>query len=484
MSILKVQAIHEPDNDNEALTIDQSGNVTFSANVDMSAGTVTGIDTSNGDTAFSWGDHAQAGYLTTETYTGTLSNIVEDTSPQLGGNLDLNSSNITGTGNISITGNVTAGDVTVDNIVPSTQLSHRNIIINGAMQVAQRGTSSTGITGGSYPTVDRWQFQEAGSAVVTMTQENSGTRPVGFDKFARIEITTADSTTDSGDRMSLKTTLETQDVHCLNYGTSDAKDVTLSFWVRSSISGTYSIAVYHQASTSYSYSTSYTIDSANTWEYKTITIPGHTTQAHDNDDTVAGLQIRWMLSAGSSTTQTADTWQSGNYWGVSGQTNLSETLNAIFDLTGVQLEVGSVATPFEHRSYGEELKRCQRYFFNAISAYTNNNQFTIVYADASSSNTGWVTFQVPFPVSMRTIPTFSHSVSDSNLQVNPTGNTWCFYTQNQAHPGKVGSVNMNVLNAAASESYSTVGAYYAATSQPASAIKFGDGITLTFDAEI
>jgi len=199
----------------------------------------------------------------------------------------------------------------IENQLPQANIAgnvnFRNIIINGDMSIAQRSTSVTGITGSGYKTVDRFQFQETGSAIVTMTQESSGTRPVGFDKFARIEITTADSTTDSSDKMALKCLLETQDLHCLNYGTSDAKDVTLSFWVRSSVSGTYSIAFYHQASTSYSYSTSYTISSADTWEYKTITVPGNTAQAHDNDDNSSGLQVRWMLSAGSGTTQTADT---------------------------------------------------------------------------------------------------------------------------------------------------------------------------------
>jgi len=401
MSKLKVSAIHDPDNDNEALTIDQSGNVTFSANVDMSAGTVTGIDTSNGDTAFSWGDHAQAGYLTTETYTGTLSNVVEDTSPQLGGNLDLNSSNITGTGNISITGNVTAGDVTVDNIVPSTQLSHRNLIINGAMNVSQRGTSSSGLQNSPQYVVDRFAYRREGTwSSVSFTMSKETDAPNGFTKS--LKLTSSGTQTPSGTTSAyFGYYFEGQDLQHLAYGTSDAKTMTLSFWVKSSLTGKVPVTFSLEDAGKHYY-TYVTVNSTNTWEYKTVTISGDTTSSIVNDNTVG---VRFSIGGGSSAIAepTLNSWISATnrIFGNSsdGYIDIAGTSGASTQITGVQLEVGSVATPFEHRSYGEELARCQRYYEEYATNY--------LPAHYTGYMDEFITNRVHFKIRKRTTPTIS-----------------------------------------------------------------------------
>jgi len=389
MSILKVQAIHEPDNDNEALTIDQSGNVTFSANVDMSAGTVTGIDTSNGDTAFSWGDHAQAGYLTTETYTGTLSNVVEDTSPQLGGNLDLNSSNITGTGNISITGNVTAGDVTVDNIVPSTQLSHRNLIINGGFDVWQRGTT---VNGTSY-SADRWMQWMTNAGVanrnVNCTKQTGG--PIGRNSSY---IRYAPQVVDTGmEKFAWGQKIEKSNLDHIESG----QQLTLSFWIKRE----QSLPVDNNMDIQILYP-----DSTDNWS------GGYLWRGDENiDQTLASISFN---SLSTTWTKYSYTFVPSNaaldrglavYWHV-GDTNFNlNNTNALISFTGVQLEAGSVATPFEHRSYGEELARCQRYYqisTNGIGG-AGNDYGTML----SSYNSVDAYTQIRFHVVMRAVPTIT-----------------------------------------------------------------------------
>jgi len=320
------------------------------------------------------------------------------------------------TGNNALTidssGNVTASQ----GFIPSTQLSHRNLIINGAMNVAQRGTSWTNQAGTRY-NLDRWTNQENGSAVFSISQENSNA-PDGFKYFHRVTVTTADASTDSGDFTCVKQVIETGNLHHLDWGTSNAKAITLSFWVRSSSAGTFTVAFYHQGTTSYSYAAAYTINTADTWEYKTITIPGNTTQAHDNSDTDAGLQIRFALSAGSTRAQSTGSWATGNYFAGTGQTQLTETVNSTFDLTGVQLEVGSVATPFEHRSYGEELARCQRYYQQF--GIDGDAQVLPFSGQCTSSSTVYFMGQTYVP--MRTQPSGS-SINPSNFRVRNAGNS-------------------------------------------------------------
>ena len=176
-----------------------------------------------------------------------------------------------------------------------TALSNRNLIINGAMNVAQRATSSTGQTSGGYKTCDRWRVSITNQGTWTISQ--SSTTPNGeFSSSLKFDCTTADASPAASDQVAVETRLEAQDVTHLGYGNSDAKAVTVSFWVRSNKTGTYTFEIYAQDPDRIN-STTYTIDSANTWEKKEITVPADTSGSGITDDTGIGIIVKWWLGA-------------------------------------------------------------------------------------------------------------------------------------------------------------------------------------------
>ncbi len=266
---------------------------------------------------------------------------------------------------------------TVENqVVPN--LGRRNLVTNGAMTIAQRGTSETGVTTSGYKTVDRFRHSESslGTAQFTHAQVGPATTdaPDGFANSLKLTTTTAEGAVAAADRFSITYAIEGQDLQHLQYGTSSAKKVTLSFYVKSSLTGTYSVAFYATNASTRLITSTYTINSSNTWELKTITFDGDTSVAFINDNT-AGLTIYFNLGAGSDMTSTDSTsWIDYNLAGFAyGQTaQFQNTLNATWQITGVQLEVGETATDFEHRSVGEEFTLCQRYYqiFSAGGAGT------------------------------------------------------------------------------------------------------------------
>jgi len=234
----------------------------------------------------------------------------------------------------------------------------KNLIINGAMQVAQRGTSSTGVTGSEY-LLDRWRYESIGEETVSLTQSTDA--PEGFANSKKVEVTTVDGNVTSTDYAGIVQRVEAQSLQHLKYGTSNAEAITMSFRVKSSVTGTYVVGIEHGETASY-ISATYTIDSANTWETKTVTFIGNTVTAIHNNNGI-GLNFIFMLTAGSSwTTGSNDVWGYGTNWAAGQTADIIGTTSATFQITGVQLEVGSTATDFEHRSYGEELALCQRYF--------------------------------------------------------------------------------------------------------------------------
>ena len=241
----------------------------------------------------------------------------------------------------------------------------KNMIINGAMNVAQRGTSSTGFTngGGGYKTVDRYYMGEGGapSGVFTITQDTDA--PVGFVSSTKWDCTTAASMA-AGDFLYVEQKIEAQDLQHLNYGTASALQTTLSFWVKSNKTGTY-VVWFYQDDDGRHVQSQYTVNIADTWEKKTCVVPADTTGVIDNN-TGAGSRVRFVLGTGTTNSSgTAPTaWAAdSNANRFAGQTvNISDSTSNYFNITGVQLELGSVATDFEHRSYGEELALCQRYY--------------------------------------------------------------------------------------------------------------------------
>ena len=240
-----------------------------------------------------------------------------------------------------------------------TALSNRNLIINGAMQVAQRGGTTTINNSQSYSAVDRFQGIGSSGGVFDITQ--STTTPDGFKNSLKVEVTTADSSIAASEYYVIDQRIEGSNISQLAWGTSAAKDVTLSFWVRSSVTGTHGGAVSNSA-TNRSYPYTYTISAADTWEHKTITIDGDTSGTWLTT-TGVGIRLYWGLGAGADESGTADAWGAAEYRTATGAVQLIGTANATWYITGVQLEVGEQATPFEHRSYGDDLLKCYRYCY-------------------------------------------------------------------------------------------------------------------------
>lgn len=276
----------------------------------------------------------------------------------------------------------------------------RNLIINGAMQVAQRSTSVTGKTTTAYHTVDR--FKQYIQTMGTWSISQSTEAPSGFANSLKMDCTIADASPASGDYVFIEQRFEGQDLQHLKKGTSSAKKLTVSFWVRSSKTGTYTFKIYDLDNTRH-ISKSWSISTANTWEHKTITLDGDTSGSLGNDNG-ASLQIQWWLGAGSAWNDgTQDTswaaYTQGNSLDTN-QVNLADSTSNEFYLTGVQLEVGDTATPFEHRSYGDELSRCQRYY----EIYTSRS---ISYAPDNVN--GNARMMGTFAVNKRSQPTMTAS---------------------------------------------------------------------------
>jgi len=254
---------------------------------------------------------------------------------------------------------VTTGTIADDSIQ---SLKNRNLIINGAMQVAQRGTSQAGITGPAQFVVDRMRTGfTLGTGAYTLNHSTNA--PDGFANSYHIDVTTAMTLGGASDGCGMVQLLEGQDLQHIKKGTADAESLTLSFWIKSTKTGTY-IAELYDFDNARHISKSYTVNSSNTWEKKEITFPGDTTGSLDNDN-LASFGLLLFFSAG--TNYTSGTLNTS--WGSNvtanravGQVNaLDSTSNDIY-ITGVQLEVGDVATPFEHKVFSDELARCMRYF--------------------------------------------------------------------------------------------------------------------------
>jgi hypothetical protein len=291
---------------------------------------------------------------------------------------------------------------------------HRNLIINGAMQVVQRGTVATGgSTGLHYGGPDRWRmYQENTAAAYTLSQDTNVPLGQGFAYSYKIDVTTADATVAAADRADFLYRFEGQDLQQIAKGTSGAKAMTLSFWVSSPKTGVHTVEFFDNDNVR-QISKTYTINSANTWEYKVVTFPADTTGAFDNDNALS-LQVGWWLMAGSNFTGgtfNSSAWASNtNANRVSpNQVNVMDSTSNNFYLTGFQLEVGDTATPFEHRSFGDELARCQRYYAKSysdgVAAGTVTSVGAIMVYSPATGNT--MRYTLHYPQQMRATPTFT-----------------------------------------------------------------------------
>jgi hypothetical protein len=329
----------------------------------------------------------------------------------------------------------------IGTINASNDFGLKNRIINGACVIDQRntGASVTNIAGGVY-TIDRWIAYGSQASKFTI-QQNAGsvTPPSGFTNYVGITSSSA-YTVGSSEEFEIYQWIEGFNFADLGFGTANAKTVTLSFWVRSSLTGTFGGSLQNSAS-SRSNVFSYTISAANTWEQKTITIAGDTSGTWVGATNGRGIGVFFGLGQGSSMSTTAGSWVAGNYINVTGGTSVVGTNGATFYITGVQLEKGSTATSFDYRPYGTELALCQRYAVmlgNSGNAFSNYG-YGAVYLTTNASVT------VSLPVPMRAVPTTSF----------PGSGTFQFYR---------GSSNINASNGDMTgsnpEATTTVGAYY------------------------
>mgnify|MGYP006883075405 CR=1 FL=1 len=273
---------------------------------------------------------------------------------------------------------------------------NRNLIINGAMNISQRnGASSSTLTSSQVYYLDRFFAVEDTDG--TMTIQQSSTSPTDFQYSALLTTGTADTSLAATQICYVGQKLEGLNVAHLNWGTANAKTLTLSFYVRSSLTGTFGGA-FANAAFNRSYPFTYSISSADTWEYKTITVAGDTTGTWPTDNT-ASIQVFWGLGVGSTYSGTAGAWVGSGNISATGATNVIGTASATFYLTGVQLELGDTATPFEHRSFGDELARCQRYYWeNGGLDYT-------MHGAGMNLNTTTSDIALHLPVTMRSSPT-------------------------------------------------------------------------------
>jgi hypothetical protein len=302
-----------------------------------------------------------------------------------------------------------SGHVKLDGLQMPTAgaLSNRNLITNGSMQVSQRGTSLANTADGTY-LVDRFKLYDSAANTHTLTQSQSSNVPnfsngeTGFSKSLRVEVTYGQTTPTTGYTV-IAQPIEGFDAAQLQYGTANAKTVTLSFWARTNVPGNYSVALRNSAA-DYSYIAQFAHMGSDSWFKQKITIPGATagTWLTDNGK---GLEVLWTLDAGSNWNGTEDAWNTSNLFNLGANTNnFSDTTGNYFEITGVQLEVGSKTTEYEHKSYSETLAKCQRYFEGVPAGSTFNQGDAIDWSGYALLN-GINYATKAFTVEKRTIPT-------------------------------------------------------------------------------
>jgi hypothetical protein len=306
------------------------------------------------------------------------------------------------------------------NQVDDGAITGSNMVVNGGMTVAQRGVSVTGVTGGVNTfSLDRWVYDGNNSATLTLSQDADA--PDGFNYSLKAQVTTADGAYGSGtDYARITQKIEGYNGQKLGLGESWAKPFVVSFWVKSSVAGGYSCTVYSETTNNYHNAGSYQVNSANTWEYKTVSFSAHSSGSVGNTTNGSNLRVQFHLNkAGPTYSGTQNTWvNSVVISGTSDQNTWISTLNSTFQITGVCLNVGDSAIDFPHESYGETLAKCQRYYQQPSAAMFG----TITNGGGSFTNL-W--FTRVLPVEMRASPAVSVLPKTIQLRVwgGTTGNT-------------------------------------------------------------
>tara|TARA_R100001198_G_scaffold95897_1_gene83459 strand:+ start:831 stop:1952 length:1122 start_codon:yes stop_codon:yes gene_type:complete len=334
-------------------------------------------------------------------------------------------------------------------VYDSGALSNRNLIINGGMQVWQRATAATAVTNSTYGTVDRFRFWEDTDGAYTVERSTDVPSGQGFGYSTKLVVTTADTSLAGGQYAQFAQRIEAQNLQQLSYGTSGAKTITVSFWVKSSKTGSYAFNLYKNAAgnTAYLYYKSFSIDAANTWEKKIITISPTagstsfiTSSAGALDpSTSTGFEVYITLAIGSSYHgATDDSWSSNtNEYSTSSNVNWLDSTSNNFYITGLQMEVGTEATPFEHRSYADELKQCQRYYWQIAGQNT-------LFGHGFYYGTTEFDCRVNFPVEMRASPSMTSSNNTNDFGIHQGGDYFPSFSGIQYYNGE--GLNMYVTS--------------------------------------
>jgi hypothetical protein len=318
----------------------------------------------------------------------------------------------------------------------------KNRIINGDMVISQRnGTSSVTPTVDNTYTLDRWTLRITQASKLSVQQNAASvTPPVGFTNYLGATSLSSYSIV-SSDYFNIRQLIEGFNVADLGWGTASAKTITLSFWVRSSLTGTFGGALNNSAFDR-SYPFTYTISAANTWEYKTVTIAGDTSGTWLSTNGV-GLSISFGLGIGSTYNGSAGAWAGATYLGATGATSVVGTNGATFYITGVQLEQNTSATPFERRLYGQELINCQRYF-EKIQPASDYQMLASGFVTATTNGA----FCLPYSIK-RTSPSFTFTAGNT-FAINNSADTATTVTSIAINAGRIGTQSANVHAAVAS----------------------------------
>jgi len=400
-----------PTVDEKLKILNSQGNTVMQVDAKTSGITTVGINTTgNTFTVDSNNGVTFAGVVTASSFSGSganLTGIAATTDVRTNSLVVSGVSTVTTLNATSIVGVTTAGITTayIGSVNDGPISGTRNRIINGDMRIDQRNAgASVSVTDNTF-TVDRFKY--VGSSSRITAQRSTSSLPVGFD-YALL-LTSVGANTPSSEANAIWQIIEANNVSDLAYGTANAKTITLSFLVRSSAAVTYGGAI-QNANLTRSFPFSYTIIAANTWEYKTITIPGDTSGTWNTTGTSGGLTVVFSVGASSGFKGTANAWAGADYRDVTGTSNLQATNGATLSLTGVQLEAGSVATPFERRSFGQELALCQRYFFNGGTI----TQYAPGYSVNARGAGGWIAFPTTMRADSPTVILSSITYTGSN----------------------------------------------------------------------
>ena len=329
---------------------------------------------------------------TTETISGGTANGVQylngSKAVTTGTALTFDGTNLATTGSVS---------------TPST-FGFKNRIINGGMVINQRATS---VTDAAYVT-DRWQYANSVASKATVSQDTS-VYPTGFNASLKV-LSSSAYTVGSGELFVIKQAIEGFNFADMGWGSASAKTITISFWVYSSLTGTFGGSLQNGAQNR-SYPFTYTISAANTWEQKTVTIAGDTSGTWVGATNGAGVYVFFGLGCGSTVSGTAGAWAGAVYYSATGAVSVVGTNGATFYITGVQLEKGTVATSFDYRPYGTELALCQRYFeksYDTATAIGTATTVGLVQARAmGGGQLGSSYLQLPFAIEKRTTPSIT-----------------------------------------------------------------------------